>query len=513
MIERAARRSAAAWRTSSGLAPSILQFLVVAAIFGVTAGLAWTGLGSPARLLFMATAVAAAAWYHRRSPWLYLTLTFWFWTLTPFIRRVIDERAGFDPMNIILGTPNVMTLFMVPDLLRSRDLLHRREALIGLMLLVPVGYGLMINLVQGQIAGAAVGAADWLAPLFYYFYLIDKAPSVGDAEPHLRGFLTLNTLVVVGYGLNQFWNPPTWDLRWALFSGMLGANEATAEGARVFSTLNSQGPLAEWLGALILLSLYFRTRLTMILLPATGILLLLSYVRSVTVGVLLGLAVVTFLGGRRMVSGLGRVVVAIAAIGIIVASLDQTVGDALIARFSSLGALQNDTSALVRLSIWSNTPALIDAHPFGMGIGALGRGAVLSGKDALIDIDSGPLAIYLCLGWVAGTVYLLGMFTIVGQAVANAIRVQMPAALAFTAAAVCSVSILPFTNIDGFAGCVLWLCSGFALGYGISARVQPRLEPPDRSRGRAGMIEAQRLHAPGIVAGAARIVLRASPFR
>ncbi len=334
---------------AAGLTPSLLQALLVAAICAVTGGLAWIGLGAPARLLFMACGVIAAACYLRRSPWLYLTLTFWFWTLTPFIRRLIDYRAGFDAMNIILGTPNVMTLLMLPDLLRSRDLLRRREALLGLLLFVPVAYGLMVNLVQGQILAGAVGAADWLTPLLYYFFLIEKAPLVDDAEPHLRGFITLNALVVVGYGLNQFWNPTVWDLRWALSSGMLGAKEATAEGARVFSTLNSQGPLAEWLGALILLSLYFRTRLTLVVLPAAGVLLLLTYVRSVAVGVLLGLAAVALLGSQRMVSGLVRVAVAIAVVGVVVASLDQSVADALLAQISSLGALQYDTSALVRL--------------------------------------------------------------------------------------------------------------------------------------------------------------------
>ena len=56
---------------------------------------------------------------------MYLTLTLWFWTLTPFIRRVIDYRAGFDAMNVILVTPNLMALFMLQDLLGHAVSSHR----------------------------------------------------------------------------------------------------------------------------------------------------------------------------------------------------------------------------------------------------------------------------------------------------------------------------------------------------------------------------------------------------
>ena len=460
------------------LAASVRQALLVASIFAITGALAWVGPGNAARLLFMGCALGAAAWYQRRCPWLYLTLTFWFWTLTPFIRRVIDYRAGFDAMNIILATPNMMTLLMLRDILRSRQLPRHRETLIGLMLLLPALYGLMVNLVQGQIFSGAVGAADWIAPLLYVFYLIEKAPVVGQAEPHLRGFITLNTLIVTGYGLYQFWMPPIWDVTWALSTGEFSPAELAPGHFTVFSTLNAPGVLAEWLGALILLSMYFRTRLTPVLLPALTLLLLFTHNRSVTGGVLLSLGVASLLGGGRMVNNLGRLFGAMVILLIVIASLDPSVSTSVIERFSSVGALRTDDSALTRLSIWAGAPALIDAHPLGMGIGALGRGAVVSGNDDLVSIDAGPLAIYLSLGWIAGTLYLLGMLAVLAQALRIARRLRSSAAITFAAAALCSLMELPFVNIFGFAGAVLWLTGGFVMAYSIRARMPPvRLEP------------------------------------
>ncbi|HTR15950.1 MAG TPA: hypothetical protein VMI52_02820 [Acetobacteraceae bacterium] len=462
---------------------ALVQMLVVALVLLVSGAIGWFGAAGLARLLFMGGALAAGAWYERRSPWLYLTLTFWFWTLTPFIRRIIEYNSGFDPTDIVLVTPNLVAMFMLRDIVTSRTLLRRRETLTGLLLLAPAVYGLAVNFVEGDLYPGAVAAADWLVPLLYYFYIIDKASDVAGAEADFRWFVTLNALVVVGYGLWQFFHPPAWDVAWSIASSMEMA-EARAEEIRVFGTLNSTGVLAEWLGALILLALYFRTRLTIVLLPATALVLLFSWVRSVTVGVVLSVMLAAWIGGGRMTASLLRVVIAAVVVGVIALSFNPIVADRLMGRIDSLGELQSDASAHERAALWRSGPRLIDAHPFGMGIGALGRGAVAANDPDLVSVDAGPVAIYLSLGWVAGTIYLVGMFAVVVQALLAARRTRSGAACAFAVAAFCTFFELAFVNIQGFAGCVLWLCGGFATAYGIAPREQalemsPVLSPAD----------------------------------
>jgi len=350
-----------------------------------------------------------------------------------------------------------------------------------LMLFVPALYGLIVSIVLGDVFAGLAGAADWLGPLLYLFFIIARANSVREAEPHLRTFITLNALVVAGYGLYQFWHPPAWDVAWGFSTGFVNASNDSSEKLLVFSTLNSRGPLAQWLAVLILLSLHFRTRLTPLVLPALLFLLLLSWVRSVTVGVVLGLAVALFFGGWRMTGGLFRVGVGVLGLLAILVCVNASVSDTLGARFRTLSALEYDDSAVVRERLWSKAPDLINARPLGMGIGAVGRGAVSSGDLDLVSVDAGPLAIYLSLGWIAGTIYLLGMLLILGKAMAIALREKSPDIVAFTAAATCSLAELPFVNIDGFAGAALWLCAGFAIAYGIrsrSERSRPRRIQP-----------------------------------
>jgi hypothetical protein len=463
-------------------APSARQAALVAAICTITSALAWVGQGSAAKLLFITLAVAAAAWYHRHSPWLYLTLLCWFWTLTPFVRRVIDYRIGFDPTDIILGTPNLISVFILPDVLKSRKLWRRPETLLVLMLFVPALYGLMVNFALGNVGAGVVGAADWLVPLLYLFFLIHKADTVNEAEPHLRGFVTLNSLVVAGYGLYQFWYPPAWDVQWVLSSRMIVGEHNDSGTFLVFSTLNSRGPFAQWLAVLILLSLHFRTRCTPLLVPALVFLLLQSWVRSVTVGVVLGLAIALLLGGGRMVGSLFRIGAAVIGIAVILVNVNTGVVDSLASRFATLQALKYDDSAIARERLWAKAPDLIDDHPFGIGIGALGRGAVYSNDPDLVSVDAGPIAIYLSLGWFAGTIYLLGMLSVVGKALSVAVRQKAPAVIAFAAAATCSFAELPFVNILGFAGVGLWLCTGFAIAYAIRARLMPGARVEGRRR-------------------------------
>jgi hypothetical protein len=458
--------------TGDGFRPSLQQALVMTAIVALTIGLTFIGIGKIARPLYVVLVVMAAGWYYRRSPWLYVTLTMWIWTISPFVRRVIDFHVGFDQVNIVLVAPNLACLFMLKDILGSRSLLRRPEALVGLMLVVPALYGLAVNLVQGQIFPGAVAASDWMVPLLYYFFIIDKAHAVRDVEQLLRWFITLNGLVIVGYGFSQVWHVPAWDFEWARASGIFGTTELTSSTAfRPFGTLNSRGPFALWLGAIILLSLSFRTRLTPIVLPATCLMLALTFVRSVTGGVVLGALVAGLLGGRRMVGGLARLAAVLIFVGVIAASFDPTAADDLSARFGSLGQLQQDDSALARTAIWAGAPALIDAHPFGMGIGALGRGAEAVGASNLVNVDSGPLSIYLALGWVAGSIYMIGMLAALGNALFVAARLRSPPVIAFAATVLCTMSEIAFTNIDGFSGVVLWLPAGFAMAYGIQNRM------------------------------------------
>ena len=446
------------------------QTAVMAAILLGTALLSQFGLGAFSRVFFIAAGLAAAWVYISRSPWQFVTLTFWFWTLTPLARRLIDYGAGFDPVNYVLGTPNLLALFMLKSILTSVDLRRCRETVAGLFVLMPILYGLLVNFVQGEVVAGIAGAADWIAPLLYYFYFLANWRTIGDAEREFRAFLTLNGLIMVGYGIYQYFAPTAWDVYWVLQSGLTSIGRPVPYELRVFGTLNLSGTLAIWVGALLLLWIEFRTKVTIFLVPAAILLLLMTLVRSVLGTVVFGLLLASVMGRAGIMRVLSIGLLAIVLVGAAVSVGNPEMTDRLMARLDTLNNLNADDSAIQRQILYRAAPALIDNNPLGIGIGGIGRGAAASQNDEMVSIDSGPIAIYLTLGWIGGSVYLAGIVLVLAQASIAARSTRSPAAFALAIAATASAANLLFANMTGLYAATVWTCAAYAASLGIADR-------------------------------------------
>jgi len=447
------------------------QPLLIGLIVAVMYVLALAGAGALARPLFIILALLSCGFYiQRRDPWKYLTLTFWFWTITPLVRRIIDLHAGFDLLNVILGTPNLITIFMLKEILTSRELLRLRESAIGLFLLLPILYGLGVNFVQGDIVAGMSSAADWVAPLLYYFYFLANWRRIDEAEAPFRMFITANAVVMSVYAIWQFLQPPAWDLAWALNSGM-DVGKPVALQMRIFGTLNSPGHLGLWLSTVLLLFLHFRTKITLYIIPATVLALMVTLVRSAAGSVVMGLVLAGLMGRAGIFKIFGSCLLAGVFVVAALSVLSPEASDKLFSRFSSVEDLGNDGSAQARAEIYARAPDLLVANPFGVGIGGTGRGAVAQ-RVAPIVIDAGPLEIFVALGWVGGAIYTAGFVLVTLQAVLAARTSGSSAALALAVATVGGSAIIIFSNITGFLAAVLWTCAAYAAALGIAARNQ-----------------------------------------
>jgi hypothetical protein len=450
---------------------ALKQMLLIAALIGGTWLLAEVHRASVARPVFVAGATAIAIFYIRHSPWQYLTAVLWIWTISPFVRRVVDYYGGFQDANIVLLTPYVVTLFMLKSILTSRELPRRPEAGTGMLLLGPTFYGLGVSLVKGAIFAGALSALDWLIPLLFYFYLIALTPRIDEAEAHFRAFIPLNMLVVIGYGLYQYYYPPPWDLRWVaeIRAFILPAGGGHVQ-LKLFSVLSGPGICAIWVGALILLSMHFRTWLSVLVLPPAILFLGLTQVRLTAGAVVLGLAVAAFFGEGRVRRSVGGVIAAMVAAAAAIAILDPTTSDGVISRFATVYDLQNDGSALAREELYRTSPALIDDYPLGQGIGALGKGAGIGASANAVGMDSGVLAPFVAFGWIAGMIYILGFFTVAGQACLAAKSSRSPAVLALAIVAVTCLAESLFTMMIGLQGIVIWFSAGYASAIAMRTR-------------------------------------------
>jgi hypothetical protein len=443
----------------------LLIGLIVAAMYV----LAVAGAGALARPLYIMISLLSCGFYiQKREPWQYVTLTFWFWTITPLVRRIIDYHAGFDSVNIILGTPNLITIFMLKEILTNRELLRLRESVIGLFLLIPILYGLSLSFVQGDIVAGLSSAADWVAPMMYYFYFLANWRHIDEAEAPFRMFITANAIVMSGYALLQYFQLPVWDLAWALNSGMDVGRPVVLE-IRVFGTLNSPGHLGVWLSTLLLLFLHFRTKITLYIVPAAVLALLVTLVRSAAGGAVMGLVLAGLMGRAGIFKIFGSCLLAGVFIVAALSIINPEVNEKLFKRYDTVEDLGNDGSAQARAEIYARAPELLTANPFGIGIGGTGRGAVAQQKT-LVVFDAGPLEIFVALGWVGGAIYMAGFILVILQAVLAARTSGSPAAMALAVAAVGGSTTIIFTNVTGFLAAVLWTCAAYAAALGIVAQ-------------------------------------------
>ncbi len=67
-----------------------------------------TGLGGrAANFAYVGLAVLVGGVLIQRSPVMYSSFSLWLWFLTPFVRRVLDYRHGWNPTNVVLLAPPV----------------------------------------------------------------------------------------------------------------------------------------------------------------------------------------------------------------------------------------------------------------------------------------------------------------------------------------------------------------------------------------------------------------------
>ncbi|MBV8458823.1 MAG: hypothetical protein JO122_19685, partial [Acetobacteraceae bacterium] len=419
-------------------------------LVALTCAMTVAGLGSVARPFYIFSGIGFAAFTIGRSPWLYVTATLWFWLVTAFVRRFIEWRTGFNPTDIILATPNLLMMFMLRDVLTTPGLLTRPDARPALAATVAVGYGICVSFFCGDVIPGAVAAADWLAPSLYFFFILANSEKIGLVEPHLRQFLLLSMIVTISYGLYQYFYMPEWDALWMIGANTVSIGLPLPMESRAFGTTNNPTFLAIWMAACVLLGPHFRSKALAVMVPFAIFVLLITFVRAVYISLALALAVAAVLGrGGAALKSLLAAGMVLMTVWVGMEMVNPVVADRVITRLESLQKLEADGSAQDRQILYQETPELINGHPIGLGIGALGRGAV-AGNNGLVSVDSALLSIYLALGWRAGTVYIAGLILLVVRAMAAAWRQRFPLAVMFACAALASLALFPFANISNF---------------------------------------------------------------
>ena len=340
------------------------------------------------------------------------------WVLNPELRRIVDWILGaYQPVTVISLSPLLCTLAMAIPVISNKNpwslspRLTRAIKVLGIVFL----YGFLLGIVHNKTAGMYAGA-NYIAPFILLLYLIHIRPMPETFDRWLR-WISVLAVVVSIYGWIQYLVAPPWDTLWMIGSGMRSIGLPEPHKIRIFSTLNSPGPLGIFLTA-ALVPMVVRGKWRAFGIPGVLVVascLALTLVRSSWGEVVVGIIVYLFsTTGRSRVRSIVVVGLAILIGAIVLPHLPGA--HAILARGQTVGNLGQDTSFRARMQlIRTATPAILH-NPIGVGMGGIGISTILNGENAfagLGSIDNGYLGIFATFGLPFGILMLYSLWLFV----------------------------------------------------------------------------------------------------
>ena len=445
-------------------APALHAWIVILGLIIFSAVAVLTGAGSILRLLFPLGSLGVGLFLFGKYPTMYISFTWWLWFVTPWLRRIIDYRSGWDGSGIILTAPFLVTLITLITFVQYLPRSYRMGGLPLVIAILSVIYGFLIGTVKNPLAVSLRALLDWLTPIVFGFHLFVNWRNYPKYRQTLQTTFMWGLLITGIYGIVQYLVAPEWDRFWIIQTRLLTNGTPEPLGIRVFSTMNSPGPFANVLlaGLLILL-----TNDNFLRVPASvvGYLsLLLSLVRSAWLGWLLALLSLLSSLKPRLQMQLFVTIIVMALCVVPLATIEPF-AEIIGARLESLTSPKKDTSFKERSALYEGNITIAFSSGLGNGIGS----KYFVNKKGLLQevtLDSGILDVFFTLGWFGAVPYLGGIML----AVFNLLKSAEGRSDAFASTARAIILGVLFQMIFGnvmvaLSGMVFWAF----LGIGMAA--------------------------------------------
>ena len=407
-------------------------------------------VGSAIRPLFIAGCGLVGLYAWRQGPAAHLICALLLFAFAPFVRRLVDLSAGYDPAGLMLIGPLLALIACIPQLLFAR----RKPVFIPQMLplFVVAGcvvYAALLSMFQGDFTNAATGTLKWLAPLLYAGAILEEADRDEMLDAAASAFVVI--LPIIGaYGIFQYVNPPDWDRYWMQYASILSAGEPIPYGVRTFSTLNGPASFATFTALGLLIVWFTRPRWQYLLLTCpAGIGLLLSLYRTAWISLAVGVAFcVAFTATRRL-----ALAILIGAVVLVVAAATLTpFGEVIGERLATLGEGSQDGSAQERIDQFVTLWNQWDSSLFGTGFTVTDVGTA-----GAMPIDGMIIACWLTMGIVVGLVCLGALVAAAINMIVTAWKDGSPHAIVIGALGCGALSQLPLANLTAAeSGFMFW---------------------------------------------------------
>jgi hypothetical protein len=460
-----ARRTAAAKAGAPGLGSllgrsALLRQALTLASVAVLAAPAVTPAASLARLSFpLGAALIAAGLILRGRLAAYVTFCLWLFLLTPLVRRLADEHAGYVQGSTIMLAPFLALAWAALDLPRFMFIRGGRAQWPMAIVFATLLYGFVLALGQGRVFPAVLDLLRWATPPLLACCIVSR----GGADPaawralcrELCALALLALPLLSVYGLYQFATAPVWDVVWMLNTDMKSAGLPQPFQIRVFGTMNSPASLAYYLEALILITLTLRSPVRWLNVGLGLTALAASLVRSAWLGLGAGLVLLLILAPLRVRAAL---MVALAAavllspVALSTPQLQKYVTD----RVATLADVSQDKSFSERSAAYAEAGRELAAQPLGEGLGIANVAANYSDRQRVID--GGPIEILLSLGVPAGILYLGAVAVLLIVATVRPVSgADREVAHAFIVIAIVqALALASVTTFAGEIGVIFW---------------------------------------------------------
>jgi O-antigen ligase len=453
---------------------------------------------SPASKLLVVLAptlsFAIALYLHRQHRGYYVGLVCWLFFLTPLLRRLIEFRTGDTTASFVMICP---FLACVAGLAIFRDdwsQLFMPVLRNLLYVAAAIAYGTIVGFLSNPKVAVVQDIFGWISPICFALYVFAQREHLSELLDAFRTSFIYGALIMGLYGICQFFFVPPWDAFWMENSALTSIGFPEPMEVRVFSTMNTPQPFADYLLCGVMLSITSTRRIRFLSMPIALLVLGLTMSRSAWGGGVVGMILlsISLTARQRM-----RIVSLLVLCGVLLGAAVQVpqINEILTRRLQTFSNIQQDGSFNDRVQNQQQAIAAFQSSPFGLGLGADGRSKNQGPSygvppQSLTIGDNGIEEVLLSFGWCGSIVFLIGF----GGALLACLRTSRNAELmAVKAVLVALVSQIPLMGIfPGASGFLVWSSIAICLSWEY-CHSQERLLPSSRLKAfRPGFVREAR---------------------
>ncbi len=340
---------------------------------------------------FPTAAVVASAWLLLKGRLAaYVEFVLWLWLLQPEIRRIVDLHTAYHSVSpVMIAAPAAGILGLVLTR-RQHGLAYRDTLMLFGLVAIAVAYAFCVGVLHGLTRGAIADLLQYGGPVSLGFVVLSAEVDREELRANIGNFALWGCLIVGVYGLVQFFVLPQWDANWMIQAGITTDGKPLPLQVRVFSTLDTAGPLGEALVALILLAvadLRGNPRLRVAAVSVAVVTLGLSQVRAAWIS--MGVAIVLLILAKRI--RLGRMVVGFAIALMLLLAVGGPILATVGTRFTNtVSAGTSDTSFTARVTFQTAIAPTALRDLTGSGLGSSGTSTKLAASGTGGAVSSAP---------------------------------------------------------------------------------------------------------------------------